>query len=91
MSENKIAPALGQAYELGQWMGRKQAFSGLAGRCSAADAECLCRIRSLALAAWQQHNRPGERGARMRAALSKQLPLSIITSECGRPHLIQYE
>jgi len=46
MSENKIAPALGQAYELGQWMGRKQAFSGLAGRCSAADAECLRQIRS---------------------------------------------
>src|SRR3974377_583102 len=44
--EKKIAPALGQAYELGQWMGRKQAFSGLAGRCSAADAECLRQIRS---------------------------------------------
>ena len=44
MSENKIAPALGQAYELGQWMGRKQAFSGLAGRCSATDAECLRKI-----------------------------------------------
>ena len=41
MGENKIAPAVGAAYELGEWMGRKQAFSSLAGRCSAADAECL--------------------------------------------------
>ena len=46
MSENTIAPAVGDAYELGEWMGRKQAFSGLAGRCSAADAECLRKIRS---------------------------------------------
>ena len=46
MSEKTIAPAVGDAYELGEWMGRKQAFSGLAGRCSAADAECLRKIRS---------------------------------------------
>ena len=29
------------AYQLGTWVGRKQAFSALAGRCSAADAECV--------------------------------------------------
>ena len=33
------------AYQLGAWMGRKQAFASLAGRCSAADAECLRQIR----------------------------------------------
>ncbi len=33
------------ALELGTWMGRKQAFSSMAGGCSAADAECLRQIR----------------------------------------------
>lgn len=33
------------AYQLGTWMGRKQAFTSLAARCSAADAECLRQIR----------------------------------------------
>jgi len=32
--------------ELGTWLGRKQAFAELAGRCSAADAECLRRVRN---------------------------------------------
>ena len=32
-------------YQLGRWMGRKQAFASLAGRCSAADAECLRQAR----------------------------------------------
>ena len=32
-------------YNVGTWVGRKQAFSALAGRCSAADAECLRQIR----------------------------------------------
>jgi hypothetical protein len=31
--------------DLGIWLGRKQAFSAVAGRCSAADAECLRQIR----------------------------------------------
>ena len=31
--------------DLGIWLGRKQAFSTVAGRCSAADAECLRQIR----------------------------------------------
>ncbi len=30
---------------LGAWLGRKQAFSGMAGRCSAADAHCLLVLR----------------------------------------------
>ena len=32
--------------ELGTWMGRKQAFALIAGRCSAADAECIRQLRS---------------------------------------------
>lgn len=32
-------------YELGTWIGRRQAFAALAGSCSAADAECLRRVR----------------------------------------------
>jgi hypothetical protein len=31
---------------LGNWLGRKQAFAALAGRCSAADAECLRQIHA---------------------------------------------
>jgi hypothetical protein len=34
-----------EAIELGSWLGRKQAFGGMAGRCSAADAHCLLTIR----------------------------------------------
>jgi hypothetical protein len=34
-----------EAYQLGTWVGRKQAFATLAGRCSAADAECLRQAR----------------------------------------------
>ena len=36
----------GEVLELGTWMGRKQAFAEIAGRCSAADAECLRRLRN---------------------------------------------
>jgi hypothetical protein len=32
-------------FQLGNWLGRKQAFAALAGRCSAADAECIRRLR----------------------------------------------
>ncbi len=32
-------------YELGQWMGRKQAFSLSCGKTAAADVECLRNIR----------------------------------------------
>jgi hypothetical protein len=33
------------AFELGTWVGRRQAFALLANKCSAADAECLKQIR----------------------------------------------
>jgi hypothetical protein len=33
------------AFDSGTWLGRKQAFAELAGRCSAADAECLRQVR----------------------------------------------
>src|SRR5262249_30281111 len=36
---------LHDALDLGAWLGRKQAFSLIAGRCSAADAECLRQAR----------------------------------------------
>jgi hypothetical protein len=34
-----------QGVELGTWLGRREAFAQLAGRCSAADAECIRRMR----------------------------------------------
>jgi len=49
MTEIKTAVKVGtrndDIYELGAWMGRKQALASMAGRCSAADAECLRQIR----------------------------------------------
>ena len=41
----KNTEALGESFELGTWLGRRQAFGLIAGRCSAADAECLRNIR----------------------------------------------
>ena len=35
----------GEVLETGRWLGRKHAFAELAGRCSAADAECLRQLR----------------------------------------------
>jgi len=32
-------------FDVGTWLGRKQAFGVMAGRCSAADAECLIEIK----------------------------------------------
>jgi hypothetical protein len=37
--------ATGKGIELGTWLGRRQAFALVAGRCSAADAECVRRLR----------------------------------------------
>jgi hypothetical protein len=34
-----------EAFDVGTWVGRKQAFALAAGRCSAADAEILFEIR----------------------------------------------
>jgi hypothetical protein len=41
MSQNEFESAL----DIGTWLGRRQAFSLIAGRCSAADAECLRELR----------------------------------------------
>ena len=38
-------PDPAQILDLGTWLGRKQAFGLMAGKCSAADAECLRNIR----------------------------------------------
>jgi hypothetical protein len=38
-------PPASRDLELGQWLGRREAFGLIAGRCSAADIECLRRIR----------------------------------------------
>lgn len=46
MSEiDTTQPAFADLLDLGTWMGRKQAFSLIAGKCSAADVECLRNIR----------------------------------------------
>jgi hypothetical protein len=37
--------SINTALDLGTWLGRKQAFGAMAGRCSAADAECLRKMR----------------------------------------------
>src|SRR3989442_3804145 len=46
MDETVINPAEEEegTFELGQILGSRRAFSAIAGRCSAADAECLRRI-----------------------------------------------
>ena len=36
----------GKAVDLGKWLGRRQAFALVAGRCSAADAECIRKMRA---------------------------------------------
>lgn len=47
MNELKITPSADEAseFELGLMLGSRKAFAAVAGRCSAADAECLRRIR----------------------------------------------
>jgi hypothetical protein len=47
------------AFDLGQMLGRRQAFGAIAGRCSAADADCLRRMRDRKLclqraASWEE-------------------------------------
>ena len=34
-----------EGLDLGTWLGRRQAFAVMAGRCSAADAKCLRELR----------------------------------------------
>lgn len=36
---------IGEGVDLGMWLGRRQAFALVAGRCSAADAECIREVR----------------------------------------------
>jgi hypothetical protein len=38
-------PTIEEAFDVGNWVGRRQALALVAGRCSAADAEILCEIR----------------------------------------------
>jgi hypothetical protein len=52
------------AVDLGTWLGRRQAFAAVAGRCSAADAECLA------------HHSREETVSRVRLELGGILPLS---------------
>jgi hypothetical protein len=44
-TNNQELAASPDAFDLGEWLGRRQAFAMIAGRCSAAEAECLHRIR----------------------------------------------
>ncbi len=39
-------PAAAATLTLGQWLGRREAFGAVAGRCSAAEIECLHRLRN---------------------------------------------
>jgi len=41
----KVDAVQSQDVELGEWLGRRQAYSLVAGTCSAADAKCLTEIR----------------------------------------------
>jgi len=41
MNEKKLEDAM----EVGEWLGRRQAFAMVAGRCSAADVQCLRELR----------------------------------------------
>ena len=47
MNDVSILPPVDDqaAFDLGEMLGRRQAFGAIAGRCSAADAECLRRMR----------------------------------------------
>src|SRR5436305_9727179 len=43
--ENETIQQFDEALNLGTMLGRKQAFGSIAGKCSAADAECIRRLR----------------------------------------------
>ena len=45
MNEKRTQKDAQAALEFGKWVGRRQAFSQVAGRCSAADAQCLRELR----------------------------------------------
>lgn len=47
MKKDQIeTPASADALNLGLWLGRREAFGAIAGRCSAAEVECMRRIRN---------------------------------------------
>jgi hypothetical protein len=46
MTEIRVETRLDDVYDLGEWIGRRQALATLAGACSAADAECLRQVRN---------------------------------------------
>ena len=51
MNTEIVAPASAEqpdarAFNLARWLGRREAFGTIAGRCSAADVECLRQIRN---------------------------------------------
>jgi hypothetical protein len=45
MTDTRIETRIDDVYDLGEWIGRRQAMATLAGACSAADAECLRQVR----------------------------------------------
>jgi hypothetical protein len=59
------------AVDLGTWLGRRQAFAAVAGRCSAADAECLRTIREKKL--YRACGLNWEEFCRQRAGISRSL------------------
>jgi hypothetical protein len=46
MKKDRIDTSAAAALNLGQWLGRREAFGAMAGRCSAAEIECVRRIRN---------------------------------------------
>ena len=67
METNKMEDAV----DLGTWLGRRQAFAAVAGRCSAADAECLRTIREKKL--YRACGLNWEEFCRQRAGISRSL------------------
>ena len=67
MATNKMEDAL----DLGTWLGRRQAFAAVTGRCSAADAECLRTIREKKL--YRCCGLNWEEFCRQRAGISRSL------------------
>ena len=65
-----------RAFDLGTWLGRRQAFNIVAGRCSAADAQCLRNIRENKL--YRALGINWESFCRQHAGLSRSLADKII-------------
>jgi hypothetical protein len=63
-------------FDLGTWLGRKQAFAAVSGRCSAADAECLRTIRKKKL--YQARGVTWEQFCSQYAGISRSLADDVI-------------